>query len=176
MGDTHPKGISMMNKALVAGLLVALPIASANAGGTVTMPAAVPFLEGSGVSKNIQDECGLPEYVAEQVRTSLEKAGYTVTTGTDSKKGDFLDMHIAGAVSQGNAFTGHHKAVTVTGKLLRDGKVVGSFTDLRNSMGGAWAGYKGSCTVLHRCVATIGQDVAKFVANPREDAQLGDAH
>ena len=116
----------------------------------------------------------MEEKTSARIAEELQKAGYEVKSG-DAKTGDYLDMHIAGATSSGNAFTGHHKSMTVTGKLLRNGKVVGSFTDLRNSMGGAWGGYKGSCTVLHRCAVTIGQDVARFVANPREDADLGDA-
>jgi hypothetical protein len=141
---------------------------------TIQIPASTPYLEGAGVPTNIKQECDLPARVSEEVRLSLQKAGYEVKTD-GGKTGDKLDLHIAGAVSGGGAFTGHQKSLTVTGKLLRNGKAVGSFTDVRNSGGGAFGGYKGSCAVLNACAAAIGRDIAGFVKNPRDDAMLGDA-
>jgi hypothetical protein len=41
-------------------------------------------------------------------------------------------------------------------------------------MGGAFAGYKGSCSVLGRTIKAIGKDVAEWMKAPSKDAQLGD--
>jgi hypothetical protein len=85
-----------------------------------------------------------------------------------------LDVHIKDASSRGNAFTGHHKSTLVVGKLYQDGELIGSFTGRRDSMGGMFAGYKGSCSVLGRTVKALGKDIAEWLKAPTMDAQLGD--
>ena len=39
--------------------------------------------------------------------------------------------------------------------------------------GGAFGGYKGTCSILGRCIKTLGSDIAKWLANPTMDAKLG---
>ncbi len=41
-------------------------------------------------------------------------------------------------------------------------------------MGGLFAGFKGSCSVLGRTVKAIGKDIAEWLVNPVLDADLGD--
>ena len=41
-------------------------------------------------------------------------------------------------------------------------------------MGGAFAGYKGSCSVLGRTVKAMGKDVAQWLKAPTDEAALGD--
>jgi hypothetical protein len=78
------------------------------------------------------------------------------------------------AVSMGNAFLGHQKFTKVRGTLLQDGTKVASFKARRNSMGGAFAGFKGSCSVLGRTVEAMGEDIATWLTDPRDGASLGD--
>jgi hypothetical protein len=163
-----------MSRTFAIALLLTLPMSAAFADDDITIPASVPFGEDSGVSSNIKQECDLPGKLSADLKLALEKAGYTVHTG-GGKKGDVLDLKIVGAVSGGSAFKGHQKSMTVVGKLIRNGKKIGNFTDMRNSMGGAWGGYKGSCTILHACAATISKDIAGWVKNPSEDSMLGDS-
>src|SRR5919109_5043930 len=139
-------------------LIAAALSTAASAQDTITIPAEVPYVEGSGVDTNIEAECKLTKRVADDVSAALAKAGYEAKRSEKpGKKGDVLDLKIASAVSGGNAFIGHRKHMTVTGKLLRDGKPVGSFTATRHSGGGFGAGFKGSCAVLNGCSAAIGR-------------------
>jgi hypothetical protein len=47
-------------------------------------------------------------------------------------------------------------------------------TARRVSRGGAFGGFKGSCDVLERVVTAIGNDLAEWLANPTDEAKLGD--
>lgn len=85
-----------------------------------------------------------------------------------------LQVEIVDAVSMGNAFIGHQKYARIEGTLYEDGRKVASFKGRRNSMGGAFAGYKGSCSVLGRTMKALGKDVADWLKNPTDGARLGD--
>jgi len=85
-----------------------------------------------------------------------------------------LQMQISDVVADGNAFMGHHKAMTVRGKLYENGAVIGSFKDRRTSMGGAFGGFKGNCAVLVRTAKAIGEDIGQWLTAPKVDAKLGD--
>ena len=74
----------------------------------------------------------------------------------------------------GNAFMGHHKYSAARGTLFENGKKLASFEARRQSMGGAFAGYKGSCSVLGRTVKAMGKDVAAWLKQPNDNALLGD--
>ena len=49
------------------------------------------------------------------------------------------------------------------GRLLDDGKEGAQFSGSRSSMGGAFAGFKGSCSVLGRCLEALSKDMAVWL-------------
>jgi hypothetical protein len=81
-------------------------------------------------------------------------------------KGRLLHMEITNAVSMGNPSLGHQKQVSVKGRLFDDGIEIGSFSGMRSSMGGAFAGFKGSCSVLGRCLKALAGDITRRLKNP----------
>ena len=72
------------------------------------------------------------------------------------------------------ATRGQSVRVHYTGWLYKDGQQSAKFVARRNSSGGMGAGFKGSCDVLERSVNAIGKDVAAWLQNPVDGAQLGD--
>ncbi len=74
----------------------------------------------------------------------------------------------------GNAFIGHQKYSASRGTLFENGEKIASFEARRQSMGGAFAGYKGSCSVLGRTVKAMGKDIAQWLKEPIDKAMLGD--
>ena len=92
----------------------------------------------------------------------------------DVHKGRALQLEIVDAVSMGNAWTGHQKYTKVSGTLYENGRRVAGFKARRNSMGGMWGGYKGSCSVLGRTVEAIGEDIGEWLEQPKDGASLGD--
>ena len=149
-------------KATVLGLFIAfVPFASA-AEPLLVSPVAD---YGTAIPDNIK-ECGLHTSQAQDVLEALAAAGIAAQGATEDKvpaKGRYLQLRIESAMSQGNAFTGHHKQVTTSAHLYQNGKEVGQTTLSRDSMGGAFGGYKSSCSVLRRCTSTLGKDIAAWV-------------
>ena len=162
----------------VAALTIAIASGSALAAETIYIPQAVPFAEDAGVDKAIVDEC---KDLGPELLTTLESAakenGLTVErndAAVKAGKGKALVVEITNAVSGGNAFIGHSKSVSVRGRLMENGKLVAKFTGSRASMGGMFGGYKSSCSVLGRCTATLGEDIAKWLKAPTDGARLGE--
>jgi hypothetical protein len=166
---------------LIAGLLLGLAVAPAMALDgvkVVVIPAAAPYSNKDAIDSAIVAECNLPGKTSELLVQHLTKAGIE-GKAVDSPKADAGDsvllLEIAAAQSSGNAFVGHFKGVTVTGKLFQKGQQVASFVATRKSSGGAFGGFKGACSVLGRCVDTIGKDIAAWLGSPVDGARLGDA-
>jgi len=137
----------------------------------------VPYSEDGEVSAKIREECKIDEQLADFLQEFAKKEGIEVGFSqgpVDRAKGRVLDLRITNAISMGNAFMGHQKSTSVAGTLYEGGRKVAAFKARRQSMGGAFGGYKGSCAVLGRTVKVIAQDVAGWLKSPADGAELGD--
>lgn len=131
----------------------------------ISVNSAADFVAPGDISTNIVAECGLPEKQMADVIAQLQAAHYTVNSAvnTPPETGLYLKVEIRNAVSVGNAFIGHRKSVTSRAALFKNGAEIGSTTFTRDSMGGVFAGFKGSCTVLHRCTETLAKDIVGWI-------------
>jgi hypothetical protein len=143
----------------------------------ISLAKPVPFSEGAIIAQKIKNECSIQTQLADFVAEYAKEKGIEIAFSSEVNKeaaGRVLDLEIRDAISDGNPFIGHRKSTTVSGKLYDNGELIGNFVARRNSMGGAFAGYKGSCSVLGRTVKVLGQDIAGWLTAPSKDAQLGD--
>lgn len=144
---------------------------------SITLARTAPYAADSEIASNIKSECQLttqlPAYIAEYAEERRIGTAFAEQV-SPSDPGRVLVVEIDEAISRGNAFIGHQKFTRAKGALYQDGEEIGSFVAQRYSMGGAFAGYKGSCSVLGRTVKAIGKDVAEWLAAPTRDARLGD--
>lgn len=166
-----------MRNAAMMVLLAIGTMQAAQAADAVLVQRPVPFNQDAEVPGAVRRECKLDEQLPDFLAQYAREKGITVNFASQVEAGSpgrALVMEFADVVSDGNAFIGHHKSVTVKGKLYQDGKLVGSFKGRRNSMGGAFGGFKGACSVLGRSVKALGEDIAGWLAAPSEGAQLGD--
>lgn len=167
-----------MNIVFVAGVVLSgvLSAVSSAQAAEFTAQRSVPFAEDSIVAGNIKRECAIATQLPEALARFAAEAGNRVELRDtlDMSSGQVVTMEIHDAQSAGNAWTGHHKSVTVKGALYRDGQPVAKFVARRNSRGGFGAGFKGSCAVLERTVNAIGKDVAGWLVHPVDGGQLGD--
>lgn len=144
---------------------------------TISMQKPVPFSADAEIDGKIRRECTIEVHLADFVQKFGKARGIDVTFvdhTEDVTEGRVLLLEITDAESSGNAFIGHRKLTSVRGQLMENGEVIGTFRGRRNSMGGAFAGYKGSCSVLGRTVRALGEDIAAWLAAPSMDALLGD--
>lgn len=166
---------------VIAGVLLsvlAVPALAVEPVKSVVIAEETPYSNKEAIDSAIVNECALPKRVTELLVQALGKAGIEHKSVADPKPdagANVLLLEIAQAQSGGNAFVGHFKGVTVTGKLFQNGQQVASFVDTRKSSGGAFGGFKGSCAVLGRCAQAIGQDIARWLSSPVDGAKLGDA-
>ncbi|NCT66508.1 MAG: hypothetical protein GXC76_02565 [Rhodanobacteraceae bacterium] len=167
-----------MQRVIRTAVIAAVAMFSAAASAEVVkVPASVPYAEDSDVAGNIKRECPLSSQLSEFIVEFSRKKGVAVETVAETQPtmpGRVLVVEIRDATSSGNAFVGHHKATSVRGALYQDGTKVASFRGRRDSMGGAFAGFKGSCSVLGRTVKALGGDIAEWLQRPTMDADLGD--
>lgn len=140
----------------------------------VQLQTPVPYAQDNDVSDAIKKECHLGEKLADFVKAGSSAPVELTSQAPKRGSGRVLEMEISDAVSMGNAFMGHQKFVKAKGTLFENGKKIASFKARRNSMGGAFGGFKGSCAVLGRTVRAIGTDVGKWLAKPVDGAALGD--
>ncbi len=162
----------------VFGLGLSLLAGCAIAADPILVAKPVPFADDAMIAGKIKKECDiqnqLADYLVEYAREEQRIEVKLASVLSIDAPGLVLDMQIRDAVSEGNPFIGHRKSTLVAGKLYRDGELIGSFAARRNSMGGAFAGYKGSCSVLGRTVKVLGKDIAEWLKSPTMNAQLGD--
>ncbi len=161
---------------LLALLCVAGPlISAAHAADKVIVSRVAEFAEASGVTDNVQKECTLhtrlPGFIKDFAKGRVELADDV----SESTPGRVLHLKIVNVIGPGGGAWSGSKSVTVEGKLTDNGEVVGTFIASRFSGGGAFGGYKGTCSILGRCIKTIGKDIALWLKNPTMDARLGNA-
>ena len=136
-----------------------------------------PYADTRTITKAILDECELPQQQSELIAQLANEKGILVVRDNEAVKagkGRVLQVEITNAMSGGNAFVGHRKQVSVKGRLFENGTEIGDFIGIRSSMGGAFGGFKGSCSVLGRCVKTLAQDITVWLKNPAKDSRIGE--
>ena len=136
---------------------------------------SIAFASDSGVPAAVEDECALQTKVPDFIKHFGGDAVEVVDGALDRKKGRVLQMEITDVHAPGwGAFSGP-KWMTVKGELFENGKSIGSFRAKRFSTGGAFGGFKGTCSIIGRCTKAIGQDIASWLRSPTPNAELGDA-
>jgi len=137
----------------------------------------VPYADSGGIPENIKTECTLSEALADWIVTSADKTkGISVVkdnAAVEAGEGRILIVEISAGESKYSGWTGHRKSLGVQGRLLQDGEEIGNFEGYRSSKGGAFGGFKGSCTVLNRCAKVLGEDIVKWLKNPGKDSKIG---
>ncbi len=144
---------------------------------SVRIERITPYSDDAKVANDIRNECDnqrklshfIQVYGAEH-NIAIERVNDLVTDA----EGKVLEVAITDAISRGNAFIGHRKYTDIEGTLYEDGAEQASFTATRVSGGGAFGGFKGSCSVLGRTVEVLGKDVALWLKDPADGAHLGD--
>lgn len=159
----------MKNYILVVFLAIASygTIVSAGEKSNISVNDKAPYYDKKIIPAKIRKSCtALGSNFSKFTKKFLEKYGYSVTLKPELKKtdkGQNLILEITNASSAGNAFTGHRKSVSIEAVLYQDGKEIDKYSGSRDSGGGFGGGFKGSCSVLDRCVNALGKDIARWL-------------
>lgn len=144
----------------------------------VSVSKRVAYGADSGVPDKVRKECVIDKQLPEFIESFASKNNIAVVKkdgAVSSKdKGKVLVMEFSDVVGvSGGAWSGP-KTVAVSGELFENGKKIGSFKGRRTSGGGAWGAYKGTCSILGRCVKTLGKDISDWLVKPTMNARLGE--
>ena len=141
------------------------------AGETVTIPGEVP-VDPATVVPGAFSECP----TGAQIASFLNDGSRRVQIGSVPSAGHYIDMAITEVHMPGGGAWSGPKWLEVTGTLHEgDGDAVASFRAKRFSTGGAFATFKGNCSIIGRCARAIAKDIAGWLRNPIDGAELGDA-
>jgi hypothetical protein len=146
-------------------------------GGVIYLGAEAPYADAGRVDRAVLSECQLPQQQTEYILSAAREAGISVVRdpqAVNAGKGRILKLEIVDVTNWGNAFTGHRKQVALKGRLFEDGKEIGDFYGKRSSMGGIFAGFKGSCSVLGRCIEALARDMTPWLKSPSANARIGE--
>lgn len=159
-------------------LILLFPAAGYAGSNTLNLQKTAPFEKGLKVPDAVRDKCELEtkvvEFVESFARDDFDAISMVESVSTNTQ-GRTLAMKITDLSGAGGGAWSGPKHLTLDGTLWRDGKIVGTFTANRVTGGGAWGGYKGTCSLLCRCAKTLGKDVAGWLKSPSMNARLGDA-
>jgi len=142
---------------------------------TLVIPEKIAFSKDCPVNDKVRNECQLEEKTLRFIK-KFNRSNYQLVTQKPAS-GDYhvLTAEIVNVIGAGGGAWSGAKSVKVKGTLKdAKGKVLGSFQAGRYSGGGAFAGYKGTCSIMGRCTKAIGKDIGIWLTNPTMDARLGD--
>jgi hypothetical protein len=136
----------------------------------------IPFGESTHVRDAVRDECNLGGKLSGFIQEYGN--GYDLnisqSSNTTIDEGKVLRMEITNVQGAGGGAWSGSKSVAVQGKLIENGKEIGTFHGSRHSGGGAFGGFKSTCAIFGRCVKALGKDVARWLKSPTMNASLGD--
>jgi hypothetical protein len=151
----------------VLALVLVLASAAALADEPLTILSPVSYKDGITVRDAVKAECDLLEKVPGFIEEFAKKNNSVkLVEDIAGAKGRVLKVEIVNVGESGRG-----KSLTITGELREKGKVIGTITARRTSMGGPF-GFGGVCRSLQRCAKTLGKDVAAWLEKPAMDVKL----
>lgn len=155
----------------------ALGIAFADTTTPIALPTEAKFSDDADASPAVRAECNLESGLAKWIKEyadSLNIPNTSIEGDASQMTGRVLSVQITNAFGAGGGAWSGGKSVRVKGELREGDKVISTFTGSRMSGGGPFAGFKGTCSIMGRCVKTLGKDIANWLKNPAPNARLGD--
>lgn len=146
--------------------LAALTALSAASAAEIHIAEQIPYQDEGRIDYRITSECTkIGAIMSESIVKHATEKGLTVVRSTNPENHSrYAKIKIDSAMSAGNAFVGHAKGISVYNELFQNGNIVHKTTLSRNSTGGMFGGFKGSCSVLYRTANVLGKDIAGWLA------------
>jgi hypothetical protein len=159
----------------LAAAAVAVAALPAGAAEPVKIQRSIPFASTAQVPPAVRDSCQLQTKVPDFIKQSAGEGVQVVDGALNRKLGRVLEMEITEVHAPGGGAFSGPKWMSVKGELFDHGKSIGSFRAKRFTTGGAFGAFKGTCSIIGRCAKALGEDIAKWLAAPTPNAEIGDA-
>jgi len=167
----------MFNKAIAIAAITASTVfitTTASAKQVLVIDKDIPYAATSNANDKVRAECQLGLKLSKFIRAYSKKSKFDVKNESSSSSDYILTVEIGDVfAAAGGAFSGP-KSVRVIGSLSQNGSELGNFEGRRYSTGGAFAAFKGTCSILGRDVKALGKDISRWLKNPAKNSKLGD--
>ncbi len=125
----------------------------------------------------VRDECRLPEkltkYIDKYAGKHYTQVLANIDLATVPADTEVLRVEIVEVIGDSEDAWSGRGFVAITGALQKNGKIFGDFKAKRIYEAGIF-GYKGICSIMGRCVKTLGKDVGEWLKDPAKNDVLGD--
>lgn len=140
---------------------------SAVAGDAASLVSPAEYKDGVMVSDAVKAECELPTKVPLYIMEAVDDESLLKLVEADAgTKGRVLRVLIDDVSVSG---FGGPKALTISGELRENGKIIGTIRARRTTTGGPFGAFQGVCGMLRRCAKTLGKDLAEWLEAPAMD-------
>lgn len=143
---------------------------------TVAVQRSIPFAEDAEVRQAVREQCELQTKTPSFIQKNGPRHGVNVELVDDLSRADAdrrLHLTIVNVrAGAGGGFAGG-MWMQVEGRLTENGRTIATVKNRRVTTGGYFSQFKGTCDIIGRCTQAIGQDLAKWLADPRDGARLG---
>ncbi|MBC7699617.1 hypothetical protein [Aquabacterium sp.] len=158
-----------MKSLIIIGLLTSS--AAALAANRVLLETPITYAPGASVVEKVKQECQIENMLETRVGKAfgnLNKGGdSTISTGAQATDdAAVVRLRITHVLGVGGGAWSGPKAITIDADLIEKNKVVRHTKINRWTTGGAFGGFKGTCSILERSAAAIGKDLARWVRDP----------
>ena len=119
------------------------------------------------IAAKVKSECGVEMLLGNHTVSAMSKSGASIkSAATPEEAGldQFVQLTILSAQGFGGGAWSGPKSITVRAELRQGGKAIDSTILTRATNGGAFAGFKGTCSMFERVTVALGKDVAAWVA------------
>jgi len=138
---------------------------------TVAVSRSIPFAPEARVREPVREQCELQTKTPSFIREFGPDYGVEVRLVEDLARTDVdrrLHLEITGIhAPAGGGFAGG------MWMQVEGGRTVATVASRRITSGGYFAQFKGTCDIVGRCSRAIGRDLARWLADPRDGARLG---
>jgi hypothetical protein len=139
------------------------------AGADQTIAVVVPALldANAAISGKVKQECEIDVKLGNQVYQSVSEkypgAEQIPSSSQIASDRNVVRVTVVGALGAGGGAWSGPKSITIRADLLQGSKVIDTKTLSRQSGGGAFGGFKGTCGIMDRITVALGRDVASWL-------------
>jgi hypothetical protein len=127
----------------------------------------------------VKEKCGVDALLGDAALSAIGKrypSVQAVTAPEQAGGGTFVQLTVVSVDALGGGAWSGEKSMTIKADIVKGGVVAGTTLLTRGSKGGAFAGFKGTCSILERVAGALGKDVASWMwRGPAAPAAKSDA-
>jgi len=155
------------SKFLLSGLLALGVCGPAPAEDKIAVVVPATLDPNAAIGENIRRECAIEAGIGNEAFANVSKRYPGIEPIRDLNQAApgarVVRMTIVGALGAGGGAWSGPKSITIRADLIQNTKVLATKILRRQSNGGAFGGFKGTCSIMERITVALGRDVAAWL-------------